>query len=61
MQTRTPLTAVSLLAAGALLGWLAASGRLNTALRADDKAEAEKKAPGGFPTPDEVQRRMALP
>jgi hypothetical protein len=30
MRTRTTLAAVALLAAGALLGWLAASGRLTT-------------------------------
>jgi hypothetical protein len=53
MRTRTTLAA-ALLAAGALLGWLASSGQPTTAL-AQEKQPAQK-SPGGFPAPDEVQR-----
>src|SRR5262245_28386105 len=39
MRTRTTLAAATVLAAGALLGWLAASGRLATAIAQEKKAE----------------------
>ncbi len=48
MRTRTILTAAAMLAAGALLGWLTASGGLPTNLYAEDKA-AEKPSTGGSP------------
>ncbi|HVS37692.1 MAG TPA: arylsulfatase [Gemmataceae bacterium] len=48
MRTRTTLAAAALLAAGALLGWLAASGDPPANLFAQDKA-AEKPAAGGSP------------
>src|SRR2546423_7736449 len=38
MRTRMTLAAVTLLTAGALLGWLAASGRLVPDVQAQDKA-----------------------
>jgi hypothetical protein len=40
MRTRTILTAAALLAAGALLGWLTATGRLTHEAVAQDKAPA---------------------
>jgi arylsulfatase len=55
MRTRTTLVAAAVLAAGALLGWLAASGRLTTAL-AQDKRKADpppaRNTPGVLPRPD---------
>jgi arylsulfatase len=51
MRTRTTLTAVALLAAGTLLGWLAASSRIETAAAiAQDKIRedgATEKRPAG--------------
>jgi hypothetical protein len=38
MRPRTTLTAAAVLAVGALLGWLAASGRVPESLQAQDKA-----------------------
>jgi hypothetical protein len=38
MRVRTPLAAAALLAAGTLLGWLAAAARPGTEARAQDKA-----------------------
>ena len=40
MQTRTPLNAAALLVAGAILGWLAASVRLDTPVQAEDPQAA---------------------
>src|SRR5262249_58541153 len=49
MRTRTALAPAALLAAGALLGWLAASGRLAEAFAQDKKsAGATPKPPPGF-------------
>src|SRR5262249_51148175 len=57
MRTRTNLTTAALLAAGALLGWLAASGRLSQWAHAKEK-QGLTKASGGaslsavLPPPD---------
>ena len=48
MQPRTTLTAATVLAAAALLGWLTASGDLTTNLYAQDKP-AENPSTGGSP------------
>src|SRR5262245_35900549 len=48
MRPRMTLAAATVLAAGALLGWLAASGGLATNLYAQDK-QAEKPPTGGSP------------
>ncbi len=59
MRIRTILAAAALLAAGALLGWLAASGRLITDVHAQDKAPADKtphKFERAFPTTETAQR-----
>lgn len=54
MRTRTTLAAATVLAAGALLGWLAASGRLALA---QDKGDAPKTADGSqLPKPDPAFR-----
>jgi arylsulfatase len=51
MRTRTTLAAAAILAAGALLGWLASSGRLTTAIAQEKKAtSAEPPANGGTPS-----------
>ncbi len=42
MRTRTTLTAAAILAAGALLGWLAASGRLSLPAHAQEKGTPAK-------------------
>src|SRR5262245_31751518 len=57
MRARTTLTAGALLV-GALLGWLAASGRLAPDVHAQDKQTAGTtyKFEGGFPTNDTIQR-----
>jgi hypothetical protein len=58
MRTRTTLTAITLLAAGFLLGWLAL-GRLPTEIRAQDKqpaGETAYKFEGGYPTKETTQR-----
>src|SRR5262245_43499283 len=72
MQSRTTPTAASLLAAGALLGSLAASGYVIGTLHAEDKASEEAQAvdtpaycdalarlpfPNGYPT-EETRRRL---
>jgi hypothetical protein len=44
MRTPRTLTAVPLVAAGALFGWLAASGRLASDVHAQDKAQPGGKA-----------------
>jgi Sulfatase len=49
MRTRTTLAAAVLIAAGALLGWLAASGRLPTVLAQDKKPEP---SPAVLPQPE---------
>jgi arylsulfatase len=49
MRTRTTLAAAAVLAAGALLSWLAASGRLATALAQDKKADPAPAPTGGTP------------
>src|SRR5262245_26996476 len=55
MRTRQSLAAAAVLAAGALLGWLAASGRLTTAL-AQDKPKGDRlpvaSTPDVLPRPD---------
>ena len=40
MRTRTTLAAATMLAAGALLGWLTATGRLTPEVVAQDKSAA---------------------
>src|SRR5262245_64389118 len=55
MRTRKTLTAVTMLAAGALLGWLAASGRLTVPSFAQEKAKADKADPSN-PFPVKVDR-----
>ena len=72
MQLRTTLTTASLLAAGALLGWLTPSGYVIGKLHAEDKASAAAQAvdtsaywdelvrlpfPNGYPT-EETRRRL---
>lgn len=54
MRTRFVLTAAPLVTAGALLGWLAASGRLNDALAQEKKADPPPTAgtPDVLPRPD---------
>jgi hypothetical protein len=48
MRTRTTLTALGLLAAGTLLGWLAASGRIETPpAMGEKKTGATEKQPAG--------------
>src|SRR5262245_59842286 len=54
MRTRTTLAAATVLAAGALLGWLTASGRLTTAL-GKDRAKADR-ADSANPFPVKVDR-----
>jgi hypothetical protein len=54
MRTRTPLGAAALIAAGALLGWLAPSVRLDPDARAQD-LPTTRETPAGFPASDEVQ------
>jgi arylsulfatase len=49
MRKRTTLPVAAVLAAGALLGWLAASGWLATAIARDDKAKSEAPPTGGTP------------
>jgi hypothetical protein len=49
VRTRTTLTATALVVAGALLGWLAASGRLATAL-GQDKTRASPTPTAGIPS-----------
>src|SRR5262245_56412046 len=49
MRTRTILPALAMLAAGALLGWLTASGRLAEALAQNkNSTEATPKPPADF-------------
>jgi hypothetical protein len=58
MRTRTTLTAVAVLAAGALLGWLSSNG-LPPDVRAQDKQAAARtpyKFEGGYPTKEATQR-----
>jgi arylsulfatase A-like enzyme len=51
MRTRTTLAAAALLAAGALLGWLTASGRLDIAIAQEKKATSgDPPANGGTPS-----------
>src|SRR5262249_147484 len=51
MRSRTTLVAATLLAAGAFLGWLTASGRLDTAVAQEKKANhADPPANGGTPS-----------
>jgi arylsulfatase len=50
MRRRTTLAAAAMLAAGALLGWLAASGRLTTVFAQDQKAEPTPAQAGGTPS-----------
>ncbi len=56
MRTRTALAAATLIVAGALLGWLVASGRLTTALAEDKKRDPAPAAvgvtPAVLPRPD---------
>src|SRR5262249_1331485 len=56
MRTRTTLAAAALLAAGALLGWLASSGRLTTAIGQDKKPDPAlaptRSTPTVLPRPD---------
>src|SRR5260370_40103066 len=47
MRMQTTLTAAALLAAGALLGWLTASGRPAKVLAGDEKKSPERSALGG--------------
>jgi hypothetical protein len=59
MRARTILTTVALLAAGALLGWLAVSGGLAPDVQAQDKKPAGAtpyKFEGGYPTKETTQR-----
>jgi arylsulfatase len=49
MRTRTILTTTTVVAVGALLGWLAASGRLTTALAQEKKAEPALFPAAGTP------------
>src|SRR3954465_12566913 len=51
MRTRTTVAAAMVLAVGAVLGWLAASGRLSTAL-AQDKSEPPPTGGTQLPKPD---------
>src|SRR5262245_20907924 len=50
MRTRTTLAAATVLASGALLGWLAASGRLTPARAQDKKPDPEPAPKGGTPS-----------
>src|SRR5262245_44602051 len=59
MRTRTTLAAASALAAVALLGWLAASGRLASDVQAQDKKSTDETPYNferGYPTKDTTQR-----
>src|SRR5262245_29341332 len=58
MRAQTFLTAAALVAVGAVLGWLASSGRLALAVQAQDKptAATSYKFDRGFPTADTIQR-----
>jgi hypothetical protein len=64
MRARTTLAAVAVLAAGALLGWLAASGRFVPDARAQEKSPADGKPkfatdiPPAVSTPDRVETRL---
>jgi arylsulfatase len=49
MRRQTVLPAAALVTAGALLGWLAASGRLATVLAQDNKADPTSAQAGGTP------------
>jgi arylsulfatase len=51
MRARTTLTAVVVFAVGALLGWLAASGRLTSLVQADDKKSADAQEATGSVLP----------
>ena len=51
MRTRMILTSAAVMAAGALLGWLAASGKLTTAL-AQDQSEPTATSGTQLPKPD---------
>ena len=50
MRMRTTLAAAAVLAAGALLGWLLASGRLATVLAEDKKTEPTRAQANGTPS-----------
>src|SRR5262245_48839036 len=52
MRKRSTLAAVVMLAAGAFLGWLAASAQLATVSEAEDKALAVNAQPNGAPDLD---------
>jgi arylsulfatase len=59
MQTRTTLATAALLAAGALLGWLTASGRIDTPLalgqeKAKEDGPSEKQPAGDGKKPNIV-------
>ena len=63
-RTRTTLAAATLLAAGALLGWLATSVRLAPEVQAQDKPPAAAKPklatdiPAEIPRPDKLETRL---
>src|SRR5262245_14712811 len=58
MRAQTFLTAAALVAVGAVLGWLASSGRLAPDVQAQDKptARTSYKFDRGFPTADTIKR-----
>src|SRR5262245_34919885 len=59
MRTRTTLAVATVLAAGALLGWLAASGRLAGPTFAQDTGETAKVDGTQLPTSDcEVESKL---
>ena len=55
MRTRTTLAAAAILATGALLGWLAASGRLAKIAQAQDKASEPQTSAGSDVLPRPAQ------
>ena len=64
MRTRTTLTAVALLAAGGLIGWLASQAGLTPDVQAQDKKPAESKSkfateiPRAVTMPDSIETRL---
>src|SRR5262249_23292368 len=52
MRTRSILTVAAFVAAGAVLGWLAASGRNATVRAEDNKAQINGGTLAGLPRPD---------
>ena len=66
MRTRTILTSAAVLAAGAVLGWLAASGHLAALVASDDKTDKQPAAkpkfatdiPPAVTTPDSIETRL---